>query len=166
MWNKLGHLSEEYVSYLNEYYDNNQSKLEVIDWWNVMGVKLLKLNTLDDPTFLELEMEMYQLVDNKNLLPDAQYMLEYQERSFTIFHTDSVSGKGDNSLTTVTLINQSEDLVGGKALFKEDNEAITVLDQDVGEVLSYGHNVEHGVSKVLKGTRRVYINWYKSRMDN
>lgn len=166
MWTKLGKLSDEHISYLNEYYQNNQDRLKIVDWWHVKGVKLLKMDNLDDPTFLELRMEMYDLIEDKDLFPNACYILEYYKDSFTTFHTDFVGNEADSSITTVTLIHESDDLVGGKALFRDEDRAVTVLDQNLGDVLSYGHKVHHGVSKVLSGSRRVFINWYKSRVGS
>ena len=167
MWNKLGHLSGESISNLNDYYEQNQSGLKVINWFNVRSAKLLILDLVDDPTILEASLEMYDLIgdDRRFLYPKACYILEYYEGSFTRLHKDSIGEEDTDSLTTVTLIHQSDDLSGGKALFMDKDKSITILDQDIGEVLSYNHRIMHGVSKISKGTRRVWINWYTSKAD-
>lgn len=160
MWTKLGHLSEESISYLNDYYDQRKIDIEVKDRANVKSVKCLSLDTVEDPDILGLNLEIYDLIENNSLLPKTSYILEYYENSFTDFHIDSIANEGFDSLTTITLIYKSEDLEGGYPLFRDERGAIVVLNQNVGEVISYNHGVKHGVSKVLKGTRRVLVNWY------
>lgn len=160
MWSKLGHLSEESISYLNDYYDQRKMDIEVKNRGNVKSVKFLRLDTVEDPDILGSNFEIYDLIEHNSFLHKASYILEYYENSFTTFHEDMIVKEGFDSLTTTTLIYKSEDLEGGHAIFMDERGAVTVLNQNVGEVVSYNHMATHGVSKVLKGTRRVLINWY------
>ena len=167
MWNKLGKLSDEMISNLNRYYNENEYKLKIKDNYNVKKVKTLRLNHIDNPAVLEAGFEIYNLIKNKTLKPYDSYILEYYENSFTAIHYDGIGDNLTNSITTVTLLHQSDDLLGGKILIKnKEDKSIEILEQNVGEIISYDHMVYHGVSKILKGTRRVLVNWYNSRADD
>lgn len=161
MWSNIGRLSDNHITYLNDYYDYKKNNLDMENWLHVSGVKKLMLTSTDDPNILECGFDIYDMINNKNLVPYVSYILEYYEGSFTTFHKDNV--KQNNIITTVTLIHQSNNLNGGKALFRDEDKSITVLDQKVGDVLCYGSHVDHGVSKVVNGARRVLINWFKQK---
>jgi hypothetical protein len=167
MWNTLGKLPDEMISNLNRYYNENEHKLKIKDIGNVKNVKCLRLNSVDDQNVLDVGFEIYNLINNKTLKPYDSYILEYYENSFTAIHHDIIGGKLTNSITTVTLLKQSNDLLGGKILVIDPKDkSIVILDQNIGEVISYDHRINHGVSKILKGNRRVLINWYNSRADD
>lgn len=167
MWNRLGKLPDEIIFNLNKYYDENKHKLKIKDNYNVKNVRTLGLNHIDNPDILEAGIEIYDLLNNKSLNPSSSYILEYYENSFTCTHVDLIGDEETNSITTVTLLHKSNDLLGGEILITDKKEkSIVILNQDIGEIISYSHRVPHGVSKVLKGTRRVLINWYKSKTDN
>lgn len=166
MWDKIGKLPDEMISNLNRYYDENKHKLKIKDNQNVKNVRTLVLNHIDNPDILDAGFEIYNLINDKNLKPYTSYILEYYENSFTVIHQDDIGNDLTNSVTTVTLLHQSDDLLGGKILIKnEEDKSITILEQNIGEIILYNHRVFHGVSRTLKGTRRVLINWYNSRAD-
>lgn len=166
MWNRLGHLPDNIISDLNDYYNRRKDDFDVKDRWNVKAVRTIELKLVDDPIILECNFELFELIGNPLLSPRTSYILEYYENSFTNMHIDRVEDSEYDSLTTVTLLHRSEDLEGGDALFMDNkhenplDNPITVLKQEVGEVVSYSDGELHGVSKVLKGTRRVLINWW------
>lgn len=167
MWNRLGKLPDEMISNLNRYYDENEHKLKIKDVENVKKIKYLQLDNVDDPDVLDSGFEIYNLLKDETLKPYDSYILEYYENSFTTIHHDIIGDDFSNSITTVTLLKQSDDLQGGKIIVIDPEDRSTViLDQSIGEVISYNHRIRHGVSKVLKGTRRVLINWYNSRLDD
>ncbi len=110
--------------------------------------------------------------------PTAHYYLNYVEDSFCRLHHDN-----DVMLTTVTLIDQDPNLVGGETLlmdsFKKkhyekfdtfswqkkedyvfDGAFIVprVVDLQVGETMFF-HQM-HGVAKVISGFRKVYVTWH------
>lgn len=164
MWNRLGYLSEESVSDLNRYFDDKKSSLPRKEFGNVISARRLSLVADDDSSVLSAALECYHMMGQTNLKPYDSYVLEYYEGSYTAMHVDGIGDSKYNSLTTITLLNKSEDLSGGNILIRDDEKdlgAMTVLHQSVGEMISYSHRVPHGVSKVLKGTRRVLVNWYE-----
>lgn len=110
--------------------------------------------------------------------PKAHYYLNYTEGSFCRMHHDN-----DVTLTTITLIDQCPDLVGGQTLVNDpfkrkhyekfdtfswtdpndyafDGAFIMprVVDLKVGETL-YLHQM-HGVAKVISGFRKVFVTWH------
>lgn len=116
------------------------------------------------------------------LAPYSFYFLEYKQDSFCRAHTDNDKQVG---LTSVTLIKKSDDLTGGEAIgylphWKSklehfdinryekndecnDGESVipVIMKQEVGQTLVYPHNFRHSVSLVERGTRRVFICWFK-----
>jgi hypothetical protein len=167
MWNRLGKLSDETLSNLNTFFDQKKYELKIKDYGNVKNVRVLRLEHVDNPYVLDAEFEIHSLINDNTLNPYLSYILEYCENSFTTMHVDKIGGEETDSITTVTLLHKSEDLIGGQIVIKNKTErSITVLDQNVGEIISYNHRVSHGVSVVSKGTRRVLINWYNSKADN
>jgi len=166
MWDRIGHLPDYIISDLNDYYDKRKENFNIVDRGNVKSVRHISLDAVDDPAVLECNFELFELIGNPALTPRACYILEYYENSFTNMHIDKVEDSEYDSLTTVTLLDRSEDLDGGDALFMDNkhenilDNPITILKQEVGEVVSYSDGELHGVSKVLRGTRRVLINWW------
>jgi hypothetical protein len=167
MINRLGYLSEESISDLNKYFENVKSNITIEDSKDelVKSVRILPLSTVDDPDVMSVLLECYHMIDKNTLKPYTSYIIEYYEDSYTQIHTDKIGKEEEDSLTTITLLDKSEDLNGGKIILGDviDNVvgSITIFEQDIGEMISYNHRTYHGVSKVLKGTRRVLVNWYK-----
>lgn len=112
----------------------------------------------------------------------AHYFLKYVEGSFTNVHFDNPNRVNK---TAVTLLDVSEDLVGGDAILlkkitKEDllegksqpedilvntkrhNAAIPLLvKQEIGSTMVYNNATLHGVTRVERGHRLVLISWFK-----
>jgi len=112
----------------------------------------------------------------------AHYFLKYIEGSFTNVHFDNPNRVNK---TAVTLLDVSENLVGGDAILlkkitKEDllegksqpedilvntkrhSAAIPLLvKQEVGSTMVYNNSTLHGVTRVEKGHRLVLISWFK-----
>jgi|TARA_Y100001951_G_C11137969_1_gene181937 hypothetical protein len=85
------------------------------------------------------------------------YFLEYGKGSFAELHHDHIS-----KLTTVTMLNKSEDLIGGEFIISDDNDSTSsIIDLRVGETYFLDQTVKHGVAKIVKGTRLVLITWMK-----
>jgi len=90
---------------------------------------------------------------------EACYMLEYGKGSFADMHHDH-----NSALTTVTVLYKSDDLIGGELIISDDDTDISFnMDHKVGETYFYDQTMKHGVSEVIKGTRRVLITWMKER---
>ncbi len=83
------------------------------------------------------------------------YMLQYQKGSYAELHTDKQS-----DLTWTTLLHTSDDLDGGEILLHKNNK-IQIKKLKTGESCHYTNDLEHGVSEVMQGIRRVLIVWMK-----
>ena len=150
-------LKEEHIKrYYNLHYmtQRNLPKDQFIDLFNVEGLKI-----------------------------HNQYFLNMTPGSFTRVHSDN------NDLvkqTSITLL-ENNDLEGGEIIVyephyksdmvvPEDGSVINryhdeynpgepvipiVVKQGIGETITYGPNVQHSVSKVLKGNRLVLVTWYE-----
>lgn len=112
------------------------------------------------------------------------YFLKYEEGSFARMHKDN-----ESKLTIVTLIETSEDLVGGDAVVLDEykspvggrnsthkcnrsgpekerppygqNIITDVIPVQDGESLIYGNDLDHAVSRVHSGQRTVLITWFR-----
>jgi len=179
-------LNEEDIDTLNKVYDCLPLQI-VKRYYNLFYLDKKDAANLndyikDDKLIKDWELIKQKFVSHVNLQPYAFYFLEYKEGSFCKAHTDN---KLEVGLTTVTLIKKSDDLKGGEAVgylphWKSkldvfdinrytdgdecnDGSTITpvVMTQQLGETLSYAHNFKHSVSLVERGTRRVFICWFK-----
>ena len=108
----------------------------------------------------------------------TNYYLDYEVDSFSRIHRDL-----ENEITAVTLLEKSDDLVGGeivlimpferkhyehpfifdsmgdKKITQGDYAVPVIVPMEVGEtVLIEGQ--PHGVTKVTKGMRRVHVGWW------
>jgi predicted 2-oxoglutarate/Fe(II)-dependent dioxygenase YbiX len=89
----------------------------------------------------------------KKIGGQTHYFLKYREGSWADMHYDN-----NVTQTTVTLIERSDDLLGGEALF-EENGKVTEFDLLPGDSLVYCGQQLHGVKKVDCGYRLVLISW-------
>jgi len=112
------------------------------------------------------------------------YFLKYEEGSFTRMHKDN-----ESRLTIVTMVDQSDDLVGGDAIVREEYRSpeggrdstqkcvradyekdrppygqeiiMDVVPVEDGESLIYGNDLDHAVGRVRSGQRIVLITWFR-----
>ena len=72
------------------------------------------------------------------------------------------------SFTGVTIIEQSEDLLGGDTLVLEDRESgrFHKINVDIGETVWYDHDILHAVTNVERGNRKVLVTWMKAQNDS
>jgi hypothetical protein len=111
------------------------------------------------------------------------FFVEYQQESYASIHRD-----WHGSLTTVTLVDATDDLEGGEAIIQLNSKRSIksfrdcpsyiqgklcqpsrkikpliethIVPLQVGETLMYGPMLLHGVSKVLSGRRLVLVVWF------
>lgn len=109
----------------------------------------------------------------------SHYFLKYTPGSFTKFHRDRV-----HTLSVVTFIEKSTNLVGGDTLFYEpyyettpkENHYVKKIDDQkndhqhiipivapsrIGTSLAYQAETKHAVSRVDRGHRIVLVSWFK-----
>ena len=110
----------------------------------------------------------------------AHYFLRYDKWSFARVHTDDVT-KITN--TVITLLDQSDDLIGGETLVWDKFYELPLLTPEhnkngkppvhqatdlvpcspklnIGESLIYSGITKHGVTQVEQGHRTVLVSWY------
>ena len=80
-------------------------------------------------------------------------MLQYEKGSYAELHNDKQS-----DLTWTTLLYTSGDLDGGEILLHQ-NKKIQIKKLEIGGSCHYTKDIEHGVSEVIQGVRRVLIVW-------
>lgn len=146
-------LSPQEIKYCNEYFEKSEKKYYDV-WHNVVNVNKVEID-LSDAGMRHISNKL--LFDNLRIR--AFYMLEYYKDSFAQTHTDN-----DSNATSVTLIDTSQDLIGGNTILQDvikEKKCILSLPSKLGETFIYNGSIVHGVSKVLSGRRRVLIMWYK-----
>jgi len=85
----------------------------------------------------------------------SHYILTYYPGSWARVHIDDES---KSELTIVTHL-ESNNLVGGHSLFYDEQMPL-VVDLEPPRSLVYDFQVQHGVTKVFSGTRKVLISWF------
>ena len=113
----------------------------------------------------------------------AHYFLKYIEGSFTNVHVDNPNRVNK---TAVTLLDASEDLLGGEVILlkkitkedllegqsqpedvlnpskgKRDPFIPLLIKQEIGSTMVYDKFIQHGVARVERGHRLVLISWFK-----
>jgi predicted 2-oxoglutarate/Fe(II)-dependent dioxygenase YbiX len=99
----------------------------------------------------------FLFLDNYKIF--GAYILKYGPNSFTGMHQDNSE---ESQKTSITLIEQSNDIVGGKAIITDNMGAPIIVEQQVGQTLWYDQSLWHGVSKIEKGERKVLVTWWKN----
>lgn len=116
---------------------------------------------------------------NYNQRRFSHYFLRYDKWSFARVHTDDVT---QITNTVITLLDQSEDLIGGETLVWDKFYELPLLTPEhnrkgkepthrdslvpcspklnVGESLIYNGTTKHGVTQVEQGHRIVLVSWY------
>jgi len=91
--------------------------------------------------------------------PVTNYFLTYQKDSHARIHQDN-----PNTVlgTAITLIERSDDLVGGDIVVSESvNGKQRTIPQQVGDTVYYSPATFHGVTKVTEGYRKVLVTWFR-----
>jgi len=174
-------LTSDEIDYLNTVYDKCK-KEKVKRFYNLFY--LIKASCIDDNRDEQYKALINKLEDAVGLKIYGDYFLEYVEGSFTKTHADNEQDVGK---TVITLINKSDDLIGGESIgfephyktndvefdinwysksdgdYNNGEDIIpVVMRQEVGESLIYPHSFIHGVSRVEKGFRRVFVTWFNN----
>jgi len=183
-WDKRTVLDAEDLVEAKKMYDSLKDR-EFHQYYNLFDVKRRDMNEVH---WSELEglTKVSETLGVKQMI-GVPYFLLYYPGSFTRLHTDNDSGT-----TVVTLIESSDDLIGGETLImdtygprpraghkeakRHEQETGTppygsdiiprVVPMERGESLVYGPDLNHGVAQVDQGTRLVLITWWKERCLN
>ena len=165
------------VQYLKQMFDRYPKNFWTRDYnlFNLYKCDIpRRMHPNDVNTIRGISQKVKSHLDNKK--DAAHYFLKYIPNSFTHVHIDNPYRI---QRTAVTLIDVSQDLVGGEVVlinnisqsdlmpgeFRPDKnvkniKVPVVVRQKVGSTLIYNHNVRHGVTKVEQGHRLVFISWY------
>jgi len=98
---------------------------------------------------------------NLKLHSEVSYILNYNIGARANTHTDSHI---ESYVTAITFLNLSDDLEGGVSYVgrlidgKVSRLHIPIIEKDT---LLYGSKMLHGVTEITKGSRLVFVNWYK-----
>lgn len=171
-------LAADDIRYLRQLYDRLAGENIKYDY-NLFNLK--KKNVPPNiPKFNEIRSK---LVAECGIPDRANYFLEYTEGSFCLFHQDNPLTV---DRTAVTLIDMSDDIVGGEAIIKTKIHPDQLIDgvtrpsiqkidvtkhtvvpvvvpHPVGSTLWYNQDVIHGVGKVHSGRRIVLITWFRKK---
>jgi len=113
------------------------------------GSYCVPFGVLNNPELVNW-LEEFTNIEGKYI--NSIHSFEYIEGSSTKPHYDVNSNK-----TLIFVLNKAEE--GGQFIFEND-----LLDVKEGEVLDYdGSKMKHGVTKVIKGYRRVFVAWYSPK---
>lgn len=178
------------ITFLNEMYNLMLPRtVTYTRYWNLFSVDRIDIpKDYNDPQWLSIVDKLTKR--NPGCYSSMHYFLKYSLGSYCTLHIDS---QKNASRTSVTLINKSDDLVGGEILLKlrkyglrkgaitptEDEikqgradapamksmQPIITIPQDVGQSAWYLTRNAHGVTCVTKGYRIVLISWYKNEND-
>jgi len=116
--------------------------------------------TADDRHIIDKLKKTAESVYGVELDYNNHYFLRYEKGSFAIPHTDNPN---TSYVTCVVPLEISDDIEGGETCVYTKNDGKLVLPIDVGEVLFYGYQQKHSVEKLIKGSRLVFISWFKRK---
>lgn len=147
-------LDKQELSYLKELYINSPKQFHNQDvnlfFIYKAGIKLNKSDLWDN-----IQKKLLKFHGKETAV--TNYFLEYIVGSYTKNHQDNpdtVEG------TAITLIEKSNDLVGGEIIAGQGDNQRT-LPLLVGQTMYYTSAVYHGVTKVEQGKRIVLITWFR-----
>jgi hypothetical protein len=91
------------------------------------------------------------------------FLCDYVEGSWAKGHTDNPDA---SDCSVITMIDLSQDLVGGEAYFAKTKQSLDYHKMipgplENGDSLMYGGEMYHGVEEVFSGRRLVLITWFK-----
>ena len=110
---------------------------------------LLQMVNIWDPT-----------LDPKDFVVKEFNYLKYSiGDKFTIHQDDDDKSKNGRVFSSSTIINTSEDLIGGDFVIYDDVQVPHKLDIGPGETIFFRSRTWHQVTEVIKGNREVLVAW-------
>lgn len=141
-------LDKEHINILKSFWKRNTEDIKRKDsHYNLHNIQILYGRKSDE----EYNKVLKVFDDIAGREADKHYFLNYVEESFARIHNDATGNQ-----TFVTLIEQSNVLLGGQTLTGDQQ----YIDLKVGQTLVYDHDFKHGVARVSRGHRKVFIVWY------
>tara|TARA_R110001592_G_scaffold338566_1_gene625819 strand:- start:83 stop:604 length:522 start_codon:yes stop_codon:yes gene_type:complete len=156
-------LSKSARTYLIDFFEEGKRYIEknynLIRTWQVVTDN-------DDPMLVEMTAKVQKAAETvmrRKLLPCKNgKIVDYVKGSWAIGHTDS---EEQSHCSVITMIDLSQDLIGGEAYFAKDKESMVCHKMipgplNNGDSLMYGGYLFHGVDEVFSGRRLVLITWF------
>tara|TARA_Y100001951_G_C11098147_1_gene160492 strand:- start:32 stop:478 length:447 start_codon:yes stop_codon:yes gene_type:complete len=148
MYNVQNLLDKEHIKILKDYWNRNIKNIKHKDGhYNLHNIEILYGKKSDE----EYNKVLLVFDDITTRKADKHYFLNYVENSFARIHNDVTGNQ-----TFVTLLEQSNNLSGGQTLTGD----LQYIDLKVGQTLIYDHDFKHGVARVNRGNRKVFVVWY------
>lgn len=147
------------IEYLKELYQQLPSKYHPQDH-NLYNIYKTNVGGTFDPRWSTIQEKLTSFHGEKT--PMFNYFLDYRLGSYARMHQDNPATV---VATAVTLIEKSDDLIGGDTVIKviDSNNQSTkrIIPQQVGRTIYYDAATDHGVSQVVNGNRKVLITWFR-----
>jgi len=156
-------LSQSARTYLIDYFEENKKYYEKN--YNLFKTWAQQID-YEDPMQVEMLSRVQKAAETAmriKLLPVKNAnIVEYVEGSYANGHVDDPAY---SSVSVITMINLSQDLIGGEAYFAKNKESLEYHKMipgplENGDSLMYGGSMYHGVEKILSGKRLVLITWF------
>lgn len=116
---------------------------------NLYGVSKLSLDETHEPI---IQKHFKKEIQEKGIHPRIKKLLKYKSGSYASTHTDKSTKSVPITWTSITLIDKSDDLLGGENLLDGITKSL-----DIGETVWYPAGMPHGVNKIYQGTRNVLV---------
>ena len=146
-------LSQQEIEYLKDLYNSEPKQFHEQDV-NLFSVYKTNLTKIQSNTWNTIQAKLAKV--HGSITPVTNYFLEYKAGAYSRTHQDNpVTVDG----TAVTLVDRSEDLIGGDVVVGKGNQQ--TIPMQVGQTVYYTTAVDHGVTKVVQGNRIVLITWFR-----
>ena len=141
-------LVEHFKQLFNQ--DNNFTNLIYNPpYQNLKGVSKLGLDETHAPI---IHSHFKEDIKQKEIHPRIIKLLKYKSGSYASIHTDEPVKGEPFTWTSITLIDKSDDLLGGENLLDGITKSL-----DIGETVWYPAGMPHGVNKLYQGYRNVLV---------
>lgn len=136
----------------------------VNEWYNSSVRSCTNAWIYPEEIDLDIHLDLLSLVDNSSLyFIEEWHYLKYIKGDHFIRHSDNGAEPGNpRKWTMITLLNKSDDLVGGD-LFVYINDQKERVNIEIGQTVVLPSDLDHEVSIVETGEREVLINWLRFR---
>lgn len=147
-------LSVEEIYFLKELYEKLPKEFYKQDV-NLFNVYKANVNITETEVWNNIQLKLSNF-HGRNAAT-TNYFIMYKNGSYTRIHKDNpITVEG----STITLIDRSDDLVGGDIIVGKDYNQ-KIIPQLIGQTVHYLASTDHGVTKVEKGERLVLITWFR-----
>ena len=145
----MEHLLVEHFKQLFNQDNNFTNLIYNPPYQNLKGVSKLGLDETHAPI---IHSHFKEDIKQKEIHPRIIKLLKYKSGSYASIHTDEPVKGEPFTWTSITLIDKSDDLLGGENLLDGIIKSL-----DIGETVWYPAGMPHGVNKIYQGTRNVLV---------